>query len=238
MNKDTLKKYLLYLDVIKKREIASPSSKILEKDKDDMSQWWDVDNYDFGLSESLFTNFFDNLGVLKILDVVNMQLVQDDLTQSVYDEEKDVYVLKETGIPNQIIIDYVNVNLTKLTAYENTLLSFLNDEEIKNLQVKGSYLGKVLMNAGDFNIHEGGLISYKNQAIHMRTGLRNLCEIFIERPNQLLDRSTLEEGMGIRTRDSKGTVAKYVSALNIILSKFVGTAPIVSFKKEGWTLEI
>ena len=231
MNTETLKKYLLFLDLIKKREITSPSSLIIEKDKEDPSQWWVVGNYYFGLEKGLFENFFSYLSILGVLEITNIDNVPSSSEEKGTDSHGNIYYTEELLYPDSILLSYINININKLKAYENSLSSLLTKQDFEDLQKKGTYLGETIKEAGKLKMHTGGMMSYDNSPIYLRTGLRNLCEVFIDRPEQMLNRDELEEGIGIHTRDKKSTVAKYVSALNSSLEPFFKKKPITNYKK-------
>jgi len=221
MDKELLKKYLLCLKSIKEKEESSPSGEIINDDPD---EWWTSTNYEYDLSESEFTNFFSSLDQLNILDITNMANLSEYFSGN-----------KEMNLEgDEAIVNYININPRKLKSFEDILLSLLTPEEVHSLSTTGTFLGEIVKEAGNLKMHTGGLISYNNNHVQLRTGLRNLCEYFIDRQGQLIDRSTLMEDMGIRTDDAKGTVAKYVSALNLALEPHFGRQPIVNYKKEGW----
>jgi len=143
-------------------------------------------------------------------------------------------------------IKYLIMNLDKIQnirKLKSEIVTGIEEGELK--EYLDSLLGKkknilknsnepILKQAGSLNLRESGNICYEKNIIEMRTGLKTLCEIFIKRPNQLVNRDDIYDGLEIDSRKKKSTVAKYVSELNSILKPYFKRKPLVNDKKIGW----
>jgi hypothetical protein len=90
--------------------------------------------------------------------------------------------------------------------------------------------------AGKLNLRESGNICYENKILKMPIHIKTLCELFMDRPNQLVNRDDIRDELAIDSSEIKDTVSKYVSALNRILKPYFGQKPIKNHKKSGWIL--
>ncbi len=225
MDRETLKKYILFLNKISEREVVFPNTHTPKENRDDPANWWDLDNYDHELPEKVFVSFLQNLEKLGILEIMHIGNVPDFKEDDSWDSYTD-----------EVILDYVNVDTEKLQVYKSELTSLLTPAEKLDIRTKieTPSFGKIIKEGGGLKLHEGGAITYKNREVSMRVGLKELCEIFIDRPNQILDRNTLEYESGIHTRDLKNTVAKYICELNTRLEPHFNRKPIINHKKQGW----
>lgn len=223
--KELIKKKALYLLKIKERESRSPS----ENEIGD----WDLDNADFDLSVTDFDQYISelkNLGIINLIDRYHAPEFAGITLQKAYDEDGNLILSPE------VMYFYDKVNLEKLNEQLKGFLSTLTPSELLEVQTYPSVknFGEIIDEGGGLRLHKGGLISYKDKEVDLRSGLKTLCEVFIDRPNQLIDRHELEDQLGIHTRDLKNTIAKYVSALNTSLEPHFGRKPIENRKKTGW----
>jgi len=233
-NKELVKKKIWVLNKMKERE-EKYGSKIRGYSEEEVESYgpWDLSNLDFELSIEEFDSFISELNELGILEGGQV----DKYLSPIYIHGQQIYNKHGNPISNEIRYFYWNTNLKKLNNYLKPLLSSLTTKEIFEVnkpRPKRTHFGEVRKEGGGFTLYVGGLITYKDKELDLRTGLKTLCEIFMDRPNQLLDRNTLEDNMGIHTRDLKNTIAKYVSELNTGLEPHFGRKPIINYKKEGW----
>ena len=129
---------------------------------------------------------------------------------------------------------------TYITGVENgELKEYLDGLETKNK--KGVVGQKTISNtkilsgeAVNLNLRADGLICYQNNIIYIRPKLKTLCEIFIDRPNQLINRDDIKDDLEINSKKTKSTISKYISELNLILKPHSKRKPIVNEPKSGW----
>jgi len=134
--------------------------------------------------------------------------------------------LPTTGITDSKLQKYI----TEVIAKKRSELTSL-----PNLQVNRKAKGKIIKQAGKLNLREGGAICYGNKIIEMGPQMKTLSELFINKPNQIINRDDIYDELQPNTKNKKATVAKYVSELNRKLKPFFKENPIVNNKKEGWS---
>lgn len=123
------------------------------------------------------------------------------------------------------------------TGLENgELKDYIQDFLIRKKTGKSESLSNepIVKEAGFLNLRKSGNICFKDKVINMRTNLKTLCEVFIDRPNQLINRNDIADEIGVKSSSLKSTIAKYVSELNKILEPYFERKPIMNDKKEGW----
>jgi len=231
MEKELVKKYISLLKLIIEREIVYPEKE--DSDPESPEGAWDISNSFFHLKISEFKRLFstlENIGILKVVSFLAIpQFIGEEM---VYDENG------KSIDSDEVVFEYKKVDLKKAKKYRKELEAILTPEEISNIKNVSKISSEPkLKEAGSLNLRHSGVICYENNIIDMRTGLKTLCELFIERPNQLINRNDIEDELGVDSEKLKSTIAKYVSELNKILEPYFKRQPIINHKKEGWIFQ-
>ena len=232
MEKRLVKKYVSILNTIIERETVYPSP--VDTDWDHPSNSWDADNYEYQLKDTEFIAFFENWATQGILKITGGSYLPElievkGVTKNAYDEDGNQV---ET---DEFILFYSKVDVEKAKQYRKNLKELLTSEELEEIKnVSKISTETIRISAGLLNQRHSGAICYENKIIDMRTGLKTLCELFIERPTQLIGRNDIIDELGVNSSRTKATIAKYVSELNRILEPYFKRHPIVNHKKEGW----
>lgn len=238
MSIELAKKKVRILNKIKEREEKEPNM-IEYSESGPYSSYgkWDLSSGEFDIDIKEFDSFITELsrnGILYGGPIESFHV-------PIYVNDKQIYDEDGEPISDELIIFYWNANLKKLNIYLNLLLKLFTLNEIKELKKPlpaVTIFGKVIKEAGKLSICEGGIILYDNKnKVDMRTGLKSLCEMFIDRPRQLINRDEIRDMLGTSTKNTKDTIAKYVSALNISLEPYFKRKPLINDKKEGWIFE-
>lgn len=96
---------------------------------------------------------------------------------------------------------------------------------------------KVEVSVGDLEAFNDGSIRYKGTPIEMRNQLKDLCRLFMGRPNRLITIDEITEELiraDKRKTTSHTTISKYVSELRAILMSHFKREVFVNQKEEGW----
>lgn len=228
MDTNFIKNTLLILNLMIEREKENPSPKNKEYDPADD---WDLINSKFNIDADIFNKIISKFIDKKIIEShfsSFIPLYADD-GGFLYDQNGN------QAKSDEFLILYQMKDLRKAQSYKKELEKSLTSEEIKRIENKSTLSElPILQEAGELNLRQDGLICYKNKVIDMRTGLKTLCELFISRPNELINRDDIFDSLGVNTKKKKDTISKYVSALNKALEPHFKRQPIINHKKEGW----
>lgn len=96
---------------------------------------------------------------------------------------------------------------------------------------------KVEISAGDLESFNDGSIRYKGKSIGMRNQLKDLCRLFMGKPNRLVTIDDIKEELihsDKRKMTSNTTISKYVSELHNSLKVHFRKDVIFNQKEEGW----
>ena len=230
MDKELIKKYISILNLIIERETIYPEPK--DSELNDSNGPWDIDNVIFNLKPQQFMDFLWRLEDMKILKTQSGSYIPEFAGEDkrvAYDEDGKIINSDE------FIIFYKKTNLKKALKYKQEIEELLTPEEVNEIKnISKISREPILIESGSLNLRQSGVICYENNIIDMRTGLKTLCELFINRPNQLINRNDILDELGVSSKRTKATIAKYVSELNIIIEPYFKRLPIINHKKEGW----
>lgn len=96
---------------------------------------------------------------------------------------------------------------------------------------------KVELSAGYLEAFDDGSIRYKGTPIEMRNQLKDLCRLFMGKPNRLVTIDRITEELiraDKRKTTSHTTISKYVSELRAILMSHFKREVFINQKEEGW----
>lgn len=96
---------------------------------------------------------------------------------------------------------------------------------------------KVELSAGSLEAFDDGSIRYKGMPIEMRNQLKDLCRLFMGKPNRLVTIDRITEELiraDKRKTTSHTTISKYVSELRAILMNHFKKEVFINQKEEGW----
>ena len=236
IDKEIIRKKILFLNKMKQREINYPSKEIpTEEDCPPPTGDWSIDNWDFELEIDDFMIFINELSKRRIflgpIDIIELPVYING--KQAYDEDGNAFC-------EEAVCFYWNVNLDNLEIYLSLLLKiFTQKEKVSILTYKPSrgIFGEIEKEIWEYKLYSNGIITYGDKEIDIRLGLKKILEIFIYNPNQLISRNKIKNELEIYSKDTKDTISKYINLINKAIKKVSKKEPIINHKGEGWVLE-
>lgn len=99
---------------------------------------------------------------------------------------------------------------------------------------------KLENSVGKLGYGSDGLIYFNMVPVDMTAQLKDLCRMFIDRPKVLVTIDDIKDTIitaNRRGKTSNTTIAKYISALRVVLQPYYKSDFLISKKKEGWRFE-
>lgn len=96
---------------------------------------------------------------------------------------------------------------------------------------------KVEITIGKLSAYNDGGIRYDDREVELRNQLKDLCRLFMEKPNQLITLDDIKDHLIHADRRpiiSFDTISKYVSELHNLLRSYYDKDVIFNQKEEGW----
>jgi len=201
-------------------------------------------NWDFDLMPGKHISIFPN------------ELSRQHIALSKEDFEKVLGKLVEVGVLKDFVFVYKDNSHqgsrykiilpsdfeTIVEKYEEESLGFDSPEGgaiQQNSKLKSTLI--VVNRAGELASYNDGTIRYKKEILNLPPRLKELCRLFLEKPERLIAFDDIKDRIIKASRRPNigwDTISKYVSRLNISLEIHFGKKVIINQREEGWYLKV